>query len=116
MKSNEAGIDSVVVGGVEVDLIRVKGKQEPERIFCLLGDVDLALNRTFVASKAAYDDMLRHYRNQDWDVALARCMDIAETEYGELVKLAATFRARIETFKKTPPPANWDGVYVAETK
>ncbi|MEO0977075.1 MAG: adenylate/guanylate cyclase domain-containing protein [Pseudomonadota bacterium] len=101
---------------VEADLIRVKGKQEPERIFCLLGDVDLALNRTFAAGKTLFEDMLRHYRNQNWDAAMARCLEISEADNGDLAKLAATFRTRIENFKKTPPPANWDGVYVAETK
>ncbi|MEM8701727.1 MAG: adenylate/guanylate cyclase domain-containing protein [Pseudomonadota bacterium] len=101
---------------VEADLIRVKGKQEPERIFCLMGDVDLALNRSFADAKAVYEDMLRHYRNQDWDAALAHCVDISSTETGELAHLAATFRLRIENFRKTPPPADWDGVYVAESK
>ena len=76
----------------------------------------MALNRTFAAGKASFEDMLRHYRNQDWDAALARCLEISEAGDGELARLAATFRARIENFKKTPPPANWDGVYVAETK
>ncbi|WP_299472384.1 adenylate/guanylate cyclase domain-containing protein [uncultured Roseibium sp.] len=101
---------------VEADLIRVKGKKEPERIYCLLGDMDLALKNSFAIQKASFEKMLQNYRAQNWDTALSHCDDVQKDRENELSRLAETFRLRIEAFKKTPPPAEWDGVFVAETK
>jgi len=101
---------------VEADLIQVKGKKEPERIYCLLGDMDLALDKEFIRRKASFEEMLQSYRNQDWEAALSHCAEVQENNDGELAQLAETFRLRIEAFRSLPPPADWDGVFVAETK
>ncbi|MET1412351.1 adenylate/guanylate cyclase domain-containing protein [Roseibium sp. HPY-6] len=101
---------------VEADLIRVKGKKEPERIYCLLGDMDLALKNSFAIQKASFEKMLQNYREQKWETALSHCDEVQKDKKNELSRLAETFRQRIEAFKKTPPPAEWDGVFVAETK
>jgi len=61
--------------------------------------------------------MLAAYRAQDWDhaeQALAKIMPLAGA-YG-LKKLAAIYKERIAEFRKSPPPAGWDGVYQATSK
>lgn len=118
-----AGTAERVEGGfatVEIDLIRVKGKQEPERIFCLAGDGTLVGDPAFEAAKGRLEAALCAYRAQDWDRALAALQDLRALSQQaggfSLAPLAALYEARILTFRETPPPADWDGVYVAQTK
>lgn len=100
----------------EVDLIRVKGKQEPERIFTLLGDETYANSNAFQQLRSSFEHMLEAYRGQDWDKAKSLCRELIEQGNSDFTNLAETFLERIERFSKEPPPPDWDGVYVAETK
>ncbi|MBN2752562.1 MAG: adenylate/guanylate cyclase domain-containing protein [Rhodospirillaceae bacterium] len=102
---------------LELDLIRVKGKTIPVRIFGLVGDRDLALTPEFVAHREIHDRLLAVYRAQKWDeaeVALALCRD---SDIGHLVpKFYEMMAERISLFRTTPPGLAWDGVFVATSK
>ncbi|MEQ8780711.1 MAG: adenylate/guanylate cyclase domain-containing protein [Roseibium album] len=100
----------------EVDLIRVKGKQEPERIFTLLGDEAYAGSSAFREARSHFETMLESYREQDWERAKSLCAALIGLGNSDFANLAETFGERIERFAKEPPPSDWDGVYVAETK
>ena len=100
----------------EIDLIRVKGKQEPERIFCLCGDSEIANSEAFLQCKMRFEVLLQAYRCLEWTKALSICSDLSDAKIPEFARLAETFGKRIELFRSSPPPANWDGVYSAETK
>src|SRR5690606_10161505 len=54
---------------IEIDLIRVKGKNEPERIHALLGVEDMVADEAFQALRTANDAMLGSFRAQDWQAA-----------------------------------------------
>ena len=103
--------------GLEVDLIRVKGKTRPVRIYVLLGDATLASSASFGALAQAHDAMLAAYRGQRWDEAieaLARCRRLAgNLEVGDLYR---HYEERVDAFRSAPPPPGWDGVHVASTK
>jgi adenylate cyclase len=102
---------------LEIDLIQVKGKHIPSRIYALLGLPRVRETDAFRALEAAHNDMLAAYREQDWRRAeeqLARCRALGEA-FG-LSTLYALYAARISSFRDVPPPANWDGVYVARSK
>ena len=102
----------------ELDLIRVKGKREPQRIFALLGTAALADNAEARTAVAAIDDMLAAYRARDWARAGAALDTLGNyrLERLDLSVLAALYRQRIEAFTAAPPAADWDGVYTATTK
>ncbi|WP_297582757.1 CHASE2 domain-containing protein [Roseibium sp.] len=100
----------------EIDVIRVKGKQEPERIFCLCGDREVANSDEFLHCKMRFEVLLQAYRCLEWAKAVSICSDLSEAKIPEFANLAETFQNRIERFRASPPPANWDGVYSAETK
>ncbi len=100
----------------ELDLIRVKGKQEPERIFCLFGDRELADSPAFTRDRTRFEALLASYRKQDWPEALDACTGLENSGDFGFDVLASVFRRRIETFRAAPPPADWDGVYTADTK
>jgi adenylate cyclase len=101
---------------IEVDLIRVKGKTRPIRIYALLGDGTVGNSEAFQALAARHRDFLDAYRAGRWQAAgalLAECRALAEER---LEALYALYGGRLEAYRESPPPADWDGVYVATTK
>ncbi len=103
----------------EIDTIRVKGKNEPIKIYALSGKQELAKTEKFLEFRAVNSGMLASYRRREWDEAL----DALETleELGEEIGLPIDeylliYEARIVEFQHNPPGADWDGVYVASSK
>jgi adenylate cyclase len=105
---------------LELDLIKVKGKTKPVRIFTLLGDSILAGNADFIELSNLFDDMLKEYRSQNWpaakellESAQKQCKKLPEIHIDGLFELYAE---RISAFAATPPAKDWDGVYEAVSK
>lgn len=102
---------------VELDLIKVKGKTKPVRIFALLGDPETAKSEAFTAYAAAHAAALASYRARSWDEA-ARLFKEART-FGEpwrMGKLYDLYDGRLAAFRAEPPAADWDGVFTATSK
>jgi len=100
---------------VEIDLLTVKGRREPERVYALLGDAAAAGSPAFQAHGALHEKMMLAYRGQKWDAAMAlagQCLDLRP----DLLGLYTLYSQRIADFKATPPPAGWTGVWVAKEK
>lgn len=102
----------------EVDLVRVVGKEIPVRIYALLGDRALKQSEIFQNFLQMYETALQSYRASDWaDVNWALLQAEELTPAGlDLSGLFATYRARVQEYTTSPPPADWDGVYRAEKK
>jgi adenylate cyclase len=102
---------------VEVDWIRVKGKAEAERVFTIVGDDMVARSPDFQAARQTFATVLELYRKRDWPAALQMIDSSADAlkTFG-LGDLLALYQTRVRDFMQTPPPPDWDGVYVAETK
>ncbi|MFN4089966.1 MAG: CHASE2 domain-containing protein [Alphaproteobacteria bacterium] len=102
---------------LELDLIQVKGKSEPERIHALLAGPELAADPAFGALGARHDAMLAAYRGQRWDEAadLATACRADGGRFG-LAELYDEFLGRIAGFRAAPPPPDWDGVHVSTSK
>ncbi len=101
---------------LEVDLIRVKGKTAPARVYTLLGGPERAKTDAFRALEAMQNGFLVAYRAGQWDAAERALAPLREAGGAELAGLCAAYAERIAEFRMDPPPAGWDGVYVAETK
>ncbi len=101
---------------LEVDLIRVKGKTVPSRIYMLLGRPERAGTPDFQALAREQNAMLAAYRARDWDAAAAALARVRAAGGAELAPLCDLYARRIEDFRRNPPPPDWDGVYTAETK
>jgi adenylate cyclase len=101
---------------LEIDLITVKGKTEAVAIYALLGGPDRGNLPEFKALKEKHDQFTAAYRAQDWDKAETIMAECAKMADGELDELYEGFTDRINEFRADPPGADWDGVYVAETK
>lgn len=101
---------------LELDQVRVKGKALPVRVFTALGDTETATGETFRELRARHIALLGAYRQREWDLAaaaLAACREVAPTNITGLYDL---YERRIAEFRLHPPPADWDGVYVAMSK
>lgn len=104
---------------IELDLIRVKGKTRPERIFALFGERRMAERKRFRALSAQVASMLKAYRAGHWDAAIARLDEIERRASDlrlDLSHYAALFRRRIGRLKTDPPGLGWDGVFDALEK
>jgi adenylate cyclase len=102
---------------VEIDRVRVVGRQSPETIYALLGDEAMATNDEFVTYADQHAQMISAYRAQDWHTALAIADALTgPAEQRGLSKLIAIYTKRIRDFAEVPPPNNWDGVFESVAK
>lgn len=102
---------------IEIDAIRVKGKTEPEIIHTILGRRDVLSDPAFQELRDSMGNLLSSYRSQEWDGALGavEACQTSGNEFG-LGNLLSIYRDRIKTFRNTPPPNDWDGVFTADAK
>jgi adenylate cyclase len=102
---------------VELDLIRVKGKREPARIFALIGTPEDTLSPERAALVRLQEEFLAAYRRGDFPAAraaLAAAQQAAEAStwrqsYYEVMQ------ARMDELGDVAPDG-WDGVYEATSK
>ena len=102
---------------VELDLLQVKGKKEPEAVWTLLGDREVLRQPEFQTLARTHADMLSRYRGRDFEGAeslLETCRSLG-SRFG-LTALYELYRERIAHFKESPPPEDWTGVYTATSK
>ena len=103
----------------QVDRIRVKGKQEPETIFALLGDGEMLADPKFQDLHKLNEDMLRLYRSLDFESAQALLETVGEAAEALNIDIDGyllLYELRIAEFSANPPGRDWDGVYTATTK
>jgi adenylate cyclase len=96
----------------ELDLVRVKGKREPIAIHEPLGPLATA-SEQLQAEVQAFHGVLRLYRACRWPEALAALGALQATNP---LPLYALYVDRISVFASQPPAADWDGVFVFQTK
>jgi adenylate cyclase len=102
---------------VEIDLIRVVGREAPERVFVLSGPPEMVSSSAYVTSRDGMATLLAAYRSQDWAAAEAEIARLrgADTVAG-LQNVLTLYAARIAKNLETPPPEDWDGVSQATEK
>jgi len=102
---------------IELDIIRVVGREAPERVFALTGAPDTATSPAFTASRDGMATLLSAYRLQDWAAAEAALAALRQTgSIAGLEGVLALYAARIADYRETPPPEGWDGVSEALEK
>ncbi|MBW2091790.1 MAG: adenylate/guanylate cyclase domain-containing protein [Deltaproteobacteria bacterium] len=97
----------------ELDLVAVKGKTQPVRIYELIGE-NGSVPQEKVELVRTFKQGLRAYQAQQWDIGRKIFTEL-NAHYPEdgPTKL---FLQRVIELKKNPPPKNWDGVFVMKTK
>jgi adenylate cyclase len=100
---------------LELDLMRVKGRSRPSRIYTLsetLGADKETLDRLTPLQEA----MLEAFRSKDWDRAEALIGECCQLHTSALETYYRIYSARIGVFRVDPPPDDWDGAVTADTK
>ncbi|MGC6535545.1 MAG: CHASE2 domain-containing protein [Parvibaculales bacterium] len=100
---------------LELDLIALKGKELPLRIYGIIGDSEYAMSDEYAMLVEQQAEMLACYRRQDWDAAQIKA-EILNDAYAELTQYYQMFISRIKSYRDTPPGPYWDGHYIALTK
>jgi len=105
---------------LELDLIKVKGKQLPERIFALLGDEKLAQEEIFRDLSVAHERFLNHYRAREFNRAKANTKHILKIISAhpqiEIKGYYEMMARRIDELMDQKLPSDWDGVFTATSK
>jgi adenylate cyclase len=97
----------------ELDIVRVKGKDEPVAIFepiCEAGKEDEETKDEL----KLYREAIRLYRSQNWDLAELQFINLQKLNPQRY--LYEMYAKRIVYFRLSPPDKGWDGVYTHESK
>ena len=100
---------SVPVRMRELDLIRVRGMQRPVSLSEVL---EHHTNDTFPHMDEvifAFAEAVAHYRDRNWDQAIRLFNEVLRANPAD--RPSSLYLERCEIYRKTPPPANWDGVW-----
>ncbi len=94
---------------IELDLLAVKGKGEPVKIYTALENFDQS---NFIKD---HKEFLSLYRTQQWDKALDHIKKY-QSQIHEFRLYYDLFSQRINELKENPPENDWQGVFVADFK
>ena len=97
----------------EVDLVRVKGKDTPVRLFEPLG-FDGDVDAETLARLDRHHAAITAFRTQNWDEAEAAFNALAQEEPQR--KLYHVYLERLAHYREENPGADWDGVYTHKDK
>jgi adenylate cyclase len=104
--------DKVVVR--ELDLIQVIGKNEPVKVYELIGTTKTEISASKRQALELYHEGLKLYRLRQWDEANAymqQAYSLDETCYA-----AQIYSERASLYKLTPPPDDWNGIFIMTSK
>ena len=101
---------------LEMDLIRVKGKKYPVRVYALLGDETLAKTKEFQSLLESHREMIENYQQGNFKEAQKALKICEKLDIYHLYEAYELYEERLHALIKTPPEGEWDGVYKATTK
>ena len=102
---------------LEIDFVAVKGKTEPEVVYAVVGDKQMAQSPQFQTLRNLTIEMLADYRSRNWDDALATIARGREADSAGLcTTLFKLYEERIWAFQVVAPPDGWNGVERLLTK
>jgi adenylate cyclase len=83
----------------------------------VLGDARIAADDRFGQLRENVNEMLARFRRCDFAGASEQLVTCRKIGHGfSLEYLFNLYAERIHTFEENPPPADWNGVFVLETK
>ncbi len=97
-----------------VDLVCVKGKTKPNRVYTVLGAPREPLPENLRTYLARYNEALQHYRSCEFAAAIASFHSSIESRPDD--PLAKIYIERCHALLEKPPKPEWDGVFVMTKK
>lgn len=97
----------------ELDLVRVKGKNEPVAIFEPIGHEN-DLEKTVASELTDYERALSNFRAQSWDQAELDFINLTRANPNR--QLYQVYLDRVAFYRGEPPGEDWDGVFTHTSK
>ena len=97
----------------ELDHVRVKGKDKPVAIYEPIG-LSSETGKDLQDEIKLFHEVRRLYRRLDWEQAELQLMNLQRMS--PETALYRIYAERVAYFRKNPPPTDWDGVFVFQTK
>ena len=97
----------------ELDVVRVKGKDEPVAIYEPLAPTE-EVSREELKELGLHRQAMKLYRAQDWDMAEIQFLNLQKLSPDR--SLYQLYIERIAQHRQTPPGENWDGVFTHTSK
>lgn len=97
----------------ELDHVRVKGKDKPVAIYEPMG-LSSEASKELHDEVRLFHEVRRFYRKQGWDQAELQLMNLQRMSPD--TELYRVYAKRVAYYRNNPPAADWDGVFVFETK
>jgi adenylate cyclase len=98
----------------ELDAVRVKGKNEPVKIYELISTRS-NVNPVIKEATELYEEAFRLYLNREWQKAIAKFQESKKVK-GKKDKAVDMLLERCEFYLKNPPDETWDGVFTRTHK
>ena len=98
----------------ELDLIRVKGKNKPIKVFELMAEKRDRQDENVLQMLKSYNEGLGYYKVQNWDDAIEKfesCLKLVPEDTP-----SSEYRSRCIEYKFNSPGPEWDGVTVMTEK
>ncbi len=97
----------------ELDHVQVAGKDKPVAIFEPIG-LASEVSKGLQDEIKLFHEVRRLYRKQDWDQAELQLMNLQRMSPASA--LYRIYAERVNHFRKNPPAADWNGVFVFQFK
>jgi adenylate cyclase len=95
-------------------MVRVKGKNEPVKIYELVSKrTDIPKN--IIEGSEMYQDAFKSYLKRDWVDAIGKFSEVIRISKKN-GKAAELLIDRCSYYSMSPPSENWDGVFTRKTK
>ncbi len=98
----------------EVDLLRVKGKNRPAKIYEILDHHDTTSFPNMDELLSCYKSAVDLYHKHEWEAAGRAFGEALTLHPGDT--LSKVYADRCAHFLREPPPDDWDGIWVMHTK
>ncbi len=99
----------------ELDMIQVKGKNEPVKVYELLGMAgELKLSDDEKQALDLYHEGLKLYRERKWEEAIAYMLQAHQLD--PKCHTAQIYSERASLYQIAPPPDDWNGIFIMASK
>lgn len=95
---------------LEVDFTAIGAREEPVKLYALLGNPLVRASPKFRAVATFHDHIFQSIRTQQWDKArglIEQCRQLS----GASQKMYDLHMARVDYYQKNPPGPDWDGAF-----
>lgn len=99
---------------LELDTFKRKGSSNTITAYCVVENISINEFINLEAHKKVHEDIIRCYKLRQWDQCEQAIQQAIGTWGGSVDTFYADLLDRVQTFKNTEPPVDWDGVLLKD--